>query len=281
VDDLREVDRISRRRPLGAGYQVMIVNDVELTVSGAAPSAPALLKSLEEPPSRTIFLLTAEEVSDALDTIVSRCMEIKFRAMSEADLEEALRRDGASAEAASVAAHSAGGNLARARVLVRDPGLGERLATWRAVPDRLTGTAAGAAQLALEISAAIDAATAPLAALHAEDLARRTGEAKEVGLRSVGNRKEIEAQFKREQRRFRSDEVRFGLSVLTGVYRERMLAALGELDQVGATTEGRSHQRVASSLAAFDLLIETHERLSTNIDESLLLVDLMLALSRL
>lgn len=281
VDDLREVDRVSRRRPLGAGYQVMIINDIELTVSGAAPSAPALLKSLEEPPTRTIFLLTAEEVSDALDTIVSRCVEIKFQAMSEADLEEVLRRDGASAEAAATAARSAGGNLARARVLVRDPSLGERLDTWRSVPERLKGTASGAAQIALEITDAIDAAMAPLEAMHAEELTRRTQEAKDVGLRSVGNRKEIEAQFKREERRFRAEELRFGLSVLTSVYRDRMVAALIELEESGDPIEGRAHYRVSSSLQALDILVETNERLSTNIDESLLLADLMLALTRL
>ncbi|NNN09158.1 MAG: hypothetical protein HKL85_08205 [Acidimicrobiaceae bacterium] len=281
VDDLREVDRISRRRPLGAGYQVMIINDIDLTVSGAAPSAPALLKSLEEPPTKTIFLLTAEEVSDALDTIVSRCVEIKFQAMSEADLEEALRRDGASAEVAQTAARSAGGNLTRARVLVRDPSLGDRLDTWRSVPEHLKGTASGAARIALEISSAIDAAMAPLEVMHAEEIARRTREAKDVGLRSVGNRKEIEAQFKREERRFRAEELHFGLSVLTGVYRDRMMTALIELEKSGDSTEGRAHYRVSSSLQALDILVETNDRLSTNIDESLLLVDLMLALSQL
>ena len=281
VDDLREIDRVSRRRPLGPGYQVMIINDIELTVSGAAPSAAALLKSLEEPPTRTIFLLTAEEVSDALDTIVSRCVEIKFQAMSEAHLEEALRRDGASAEVAATAARSAGGNLARARVLVRDPSLNERLDTWRSVPDRLKGTASGAAQIALEITGAIDVAMAPLESLHVEDLARRAQEAKDLGLRSLGNRKEIEAQFKREERRFRAEELRFGLSVLTSVYRDRMVAALTELKQSGDSPEGRSHYRVSSSLLALDILLQTNERLSTNIDESLLLTDLMLALTRL
>jgi DNA polymerase-3 subunit delta' len=281
VDDLREIDRVSRRRPLGDGYQVMIVNDVELTVSGAAPSAPALLKSLEEPPARTIFLLSASDVPDALDTIVSRCVAITFRAMSEADLERSLRGDGVPADVALAAARAAGGNLARARVLVRDPGLGERLAVWRSVPQRLTGTAAGAMQIALEITGALDAAMTPLASLHAQDLARHTREAKEVGLRSVSGRKEIEAQFKREERRFRSEELRFGLSVLTGIYRDRMVAALEELDESGAAREGRARHRVTASLRALDVLVATNERLSTNIDEALLLADLMLSLARL
>jgi hypothetical protein len=117
--------------------------------------------------------------------------------------------------------------------------------------------------------------------MHAEDLTRRTQEAKDVGLRSAGNRKDIEAQFKREERRFRAEELRFGLSVLTNVYRDRMVAALIELEQSADSTEGRTHYRVSSSLQALDILLETNERLSTNIDESLLLVGLMLALTRL
>ncbi len=281
VDELREVDRVSRRRPLGSGRQVMIIPDVELTVSGAAPSAPALLKSLEEPPARTVFILTADEVPEALDTIVSRCVEVKFHAMSVVDLEAVLRRDGAAPDVAAAVARSARGNLARARVLLRDPGLDERLANWRAVPDRLNGTAAVAAAIAAEISGSIDAAMAPLESLHAEDLARRVREAKEVGQRSVGNRKEIEAQFKREQRRFRLEELRFGLSVVSGVYRQRMSEALVARQGAREGGEGRDGYRVVASMQALEILIEANERLATNIDEGLLLADLMLSLSRL
>ena len=67
IDELREAERVSRRRPLGPGYQIVVIEDVELTTTGASPSAPALLKSLEETPTRTIFLLTAEDVPPALD----------------------------------------------------------------------------------------------------------------------------------------------------------------------------------------------------------------------
>lgn len=281
VDDLREIDRISRRRPLGEGYQIMIVNDIELMVTGAAPSAPAMLKSLEEPPARTIFLLTAEDLPETLATIISRCVQINFRAMSETGLAEVLRAEGVAPDVALTVARSAGGNLSRARVLVRDPALEQRLDVWRSVPERLNGTASGAALLAAEIVTAIDAAMRPLESMHAQELARRTREAKEVGLRSVGNRKEIESQFKREQRRFRSEELRFGLSVLSGAYRDRMVAALGDTSGPPRPADARASYRVASSLAALDLVFETNQRLSSNIDETLLLSDLMLSLARL
>jgi len=277
VDDLREADRVSRRRPLGAGYQIIVLEEVELTTTGSSPSAPALLKSLEEPPRRTIFLLSAEEVPDALETIESRCVEIRLRGLSEDDLESILVKEGAVPDAARMAAVAASGNLRRARVLVRDAALAERIATWRSVPDRLTGTPAVSAALASEISTALDSAIAPLQLLQEEELEHRIRDAREMGQRSVANRKDLESQFKREQRRFRIDELRFGLTALTNVYRDRMGEGLLGIIEGDA----RAEYRVGASMRAIDLIAATNLRLSSNIDETLLLNDLMLSLMEL
>lgn len=277
VDDLREADRVSRRRPLGAGYQIVVIEEVDLTTTGASPSASALLKSLEEPPSRSIFLLTAEVVPEALDTIESRCVEVKLKGLGEDDLEAILRREGADVDSARMAAIAASGNLRRARVLVRDAALGERIATWRAVPERLTGTPAASAALAGEISASLDRAIAPLQLLQEEELEHRLQDAREMGQRSLANRKDLEAQFKREQRRFRIDELRFGLTALTNVYRERLTESLEGVGQ----GDSRSEYRVGASLRAIDVIVMTNKRLASNIDETLLLNDLMLSLMEL
>lgn len=277
IDELREAERVGRRRPLGAGYQIVVLEDIELTTTGTAPSSAALLKSLEEPPSRTIFLLSAEDLPPALDTIVSRCVEVRLKGLSDIDLEAILRRDGADEASARTAAAAANGNLRRARVLVRDSDLSDRIAQWRAVPDELKGTPASSAELASAIVAALDRALAPLVQLQEEEMSRRILEARDVGQRSVTNRKDIEAQFKREQRRFRIDELRFGLTALTNVYRER----LGE-NLVGVEMgESRSEYRVGASLRAIDAVAETSRRLSLNVDENLLLIDLMLSLMEL
>jgi DNA polymerase-3 subunit delta' len=277
IDELREADRVSRRRPLGSGYQIVVLEDIELTTTGASPSAAALLKSLEEPPVRTIFLLTAEDVPPTLDTIVSRCVEVRLKGLSEVDLEEILCREGANEETAHSAALAANGNLQRARVLVRDPALGERISQWQSVPQRLTGTPASSAAIAAEITQALDLAIAPLQQLQDEEMDHRALDAKEMGQRSVANRKDIEAQFKREQRRFRIEELRFGLNALTNVYRERLIESLDDAQE----GESRDQYRVAASLRALDTVAETSRRLSLNIDEGLLLNDLMLSLMEL
>jgi DNA polymerase-3 subunit delta' len=274
IEELREADRVSRRRPLGVGYQIVVLEDIELTTTGASPSAPALLKSLEEPPNRTIFLLSAHDVTPGLDTVISRCVQVKLKGLSENELEGILRGEGADEASARSAALASSGNLQRARVLVRDPALGGRIAQWQSVPQRLTGTPASSSAVASEISQALDAAIAPLQQMQDEEMEHLVSDAREMGQRSVANRKDIEAQFKREQRRFRIDELRFGLSALTNVYRERLVESLDE----GDVGESRAQYRVATSLRAIDTVAETSRRLTLNIDEGLLLNDLMLSL---
>ena len=277
IDELREADRVSRRRPLGAGYEIVVIEDVELTTTGPSPSSAALLKSLEEPPARTIFLLSAHDVPPALDTVVSRCVEVKLKGLARADLERILRGEGASEEVAQRAALAANGNLTRARVLVRDPALGQRIEQWQSVPARLTGTPASSSGIVAEITQALNDAIAPLQQFQDEQMAHLTSDAREMGQRAVANRRDIEAQFKREQRRFRIDELRFGLSALANVYRGRLVESLDEAEE----GESRGQYRVAASLRAIDVVTETTRRLSTNVDEGLLLNDLMLSLMEL
>ena len=273
IEEIREAERVARRRPLGGGYQIVVMEDIELTTTGSSVSAPALLKSLEEPPPRTIFLLSAEELPPELDTIVSRALEIRLRALSDEDVAAILTNEGASADGARVAAEAANGNLRRARVLLRDHGLIARVQRWRSVPGRLTGTTAASAVVAAEITSDLNDALAPLEEFQREELARRTSEARELGLR-VGGRRDAEAQFKREQRRFRLEELRFGLSALSAVYRDRLVESLSAV----AEGDARSEYRIEASLRALEEIAEATRRLSTNVDETLLLHDLMFSL---
>jgi len=275
VAEIREAERVGRRRPLGDSWQVVVLEDVDLTTTGATPSAAALLKSLEEPPARTIYLLTTEAWTPALETIASRCAIVTLRSMSEGDLARVLESDGVDHQTARSAAAAANGNLRRARVLVRDVDLAERVERWCAVPDRLNGTPARASEVAREIVGALDGASAPLVGIQDEEMARRAEEARSVGQRALTNRRELEAGFKREQRRMRTDDLRFGLAALTHVYRARVL------DDLASSGDARASARLDASLRAVDAIAETNRRLALNVDETLLLTDLMLTLSGL
>ena len=272
VDELREAERVARRRPLGAGYQIVIIEDIELSVAGGATTAATLLKSLEEPPERTIFLLTARDLPAALETIVSRCVVIRWRALSPDSLVGALEAEGADPGVARAAAAAANGDLRRARVLVRDPALAERLEGWRGIPARLRGELSAVLGLVDEIERGLDAAMAPLVAWQTAETERRRADEKAVGAR-VTPRREAEASQRREQRRFRVEEIAWGLRVLSEVYRDRLVEALE--DPAGP----RGAARARSSLAALEVVAETHRRLATSMDEVLMLSDLLICLA--
>jgi len=85
--------------------------------------------------------------------------------------------------------------------------------------------AATSAALATEIARALDDAIAPLQQIQDEEMELRVREARLMGQRSVANRRDTEP-VQAEQRRFRIDELRFGLTALTNVYRDRMVESL-------------------------------------------------------
>ena len=94
---------------------------------------------------------------------------MRLRALSDADVAQILMNEGAAREVAEDAAAAANGNLRRARILVGDSELAERMATWRAVPDRLTGQPADSSRVAKELAASIDEAMGPLERLQHDE----------------------------------------------------------------------------------------------------------------
>src|SRR6202034_26723 len=106
VDGARRLVTLAQRRPLEAARQVLVVPTVHL----ALRSAPALLKTVEEPPPSTVFVLLADDIPNELVTVASRCVEVTFPPVPSAAVEEWLRANGIeAAQAAVVAAGARGG----------------------------------------------------------------------------------------------------------------------------------------------------------------------------
>lgn len=103
-------------RPFSVRYQVVIIDGAERMTEEAANS---LLKSLEEPPAHTRFLLLSAQRSRCLPTIVSRCQLIRCQRLSPEAVETILiSRTGCDAATASAIARLAGGSAAHAVALV-------------------------------------------------------------------------------------------------------------------------------------------------------------------
>lgn len=211
------------RSPLEADRKVVVAagfhnaNDAAVGLS---------LKTLEEPPNRTILILLADSVPDGQSAIASRCARIDFPPLAPAVLHEVLVAEGVDPARASEVVALAGGDLARARVLATDERLAGRVAAWREVPLRLDGTGARAADLVADLRAMTDDAMAAQRALHATEAEHFAADVERYGLKGVsGQRTELERHHKRVERRFRTDELRLGLGNLAAVYRDEMAVA--------------------------------------------------------
>ncbi len=258
-----EIVRLASLSPMEGSRKVILAPDFHLVEAAAAPK---LLKTIEEPPAGTFFVILAEDVPPDLVTIASRCVRVDFGALPIEVMAEVLVAEGVDVAAASEAAGAARGSLERARLLATDPQVANRREAWRAVPSRLDGTGAQAAALVDELLAMVDDAQLPLSDVHTRELEELAAREEENGTRGSG-RKDVEARHKREARRHRNEELRFGLGELAASYRTSMAS-------------GDAHQ-VRRGVAALDEIVSAQRALIRNPNETLLLQALFSKLSRL
>ena len=261
VPQAAEITRLALRSPVQGDRKVLVLVDFHLV----AEAGPALLKTIEEPPASTVFVVLAEHVPSELVTIASRCCRIDFGPLSPERVAAALEAEGVSPEVAGSAASSSGGRLDRARLLASDPGFAARRQAWSSVPALLDGTGAMVARLVDELLAATDTVLEPLRSRHLAEREALEERVQITGERGAG-RKELDERQRREERRLRTDELRSGLATLAAVYRDRLTAESGS---------------ARSAVEALGALRNTNEALVRNPNEPLQLQALLLKLSRL
>ena len=95
IDQIRELKEWAFMAPMEGRGKVAVVDDAHLMNQQAAN---AFLKTLEEPPENTLFILITSEPSMLLPTIVSRCQTIRFSPLSREEVEEICEREGVQGE---------------------------------------------------------------------------------------------------------------------------------------------------------------------------------------
>ena len=130
VEESAEILRKLSLTTYEAEYKIMIIWQAEKMNQAAANK---LLKILEEPPEKTLFLLVCESEDQLLRTIVSRTQLIKIAKINENDLMKALvERHNVSPEAAESISHLADGNYSEALALINvDENSGQNLASFQ------------------------------------------------------------------------------------------------------------------------------------------------------
>lgn len=140
VDEVRDLVRRSALSPVGRRWQIIIVEDADRLTDQAAN---ALLKAIEEPSERTVWMLCAPTVEDLPPTIRSRCRLVTLTTPSVEEVADFLTRvDDVEPALASYAARASQGHIGRARALARDEGARHRRKEVVSIPAGLTSLAA-------------------------------------------------------------------------------------------------------------------------------------------
>jgi DNA polymerase-3 subunit delta' len=289
VDEVRELVRRAAMSPTLGSWQVIVVEDADrITERGA----DALLKSVEEPAPKTVWVLCAPTADDVVATIRSRCRLLTLSTPGIAAVAELLEsRDGVDPELASYAARVSQGHIGRARVLARDAAARDRRREVLGLPDRLRDLGAcltAAATL-------VEAATAEAATATKDlDVGERTTLEEALGFGTRGARprqaqtalKDLEEQQRARSKRFQRDAIDRALTELTGFYRDVLSVQTGS--GVGLVNEElrasvvslASRSTPESTLRRIDALLSCRTALEGNVAPLLAVEATMVALAR-
>ena len=236
VAEMRALVQAASRRPASGRWQVIVIEDADRLTEGASN---ALLKAVEEPPARTVFLLCApsDHPDDVSVTIRSRCRFVALRTPSAADIADVLHtRDGIDTEVATWAASVSGGHVGRARRLATDPAARSRREAVLAVPAALAHSADPfAAAAALVVAAETEAVELTKTRDETEKAQLETALGKGGTGRGVaaatrgtaGAVRELERRQKSRATRTQRDSLDRALVDLAGFYRDVLTVSLG------------------------------------------------------
>ena len=257
VSEMRAVVAEAARRPVVGSWQAMIIEDADRLTEAASN---ALLKVVEEPPRRTVFLLCAPSThpDDVTMTIRSRCRHLALRTPPAEAIAAVLTGEGAAPEMATWAAQASQGHVGRARRLVRDDDSRARRAAVLAVPERVRSLRdcqdvadaliAAAESEAQAVTDGVD--EAELDALRTALGAGGTGKGTTGATRGMaGAVRELQLRQRSRATRSQRDALDRALIDLAGFYRDVLRRQAGSIDAAAHPEVADSVGRVAASIS--------------------------------
>ncbi|GAB3166646.1 DNA polymerase III subunit delta' [Streptomyces incanus] len=287
VRDMRDTVRKSFTAPANGRWQVILVEDAERLNES---SANAVLKAVEEPAPRTVWLLCAPSVEDVLPTIRSRCRHLNLSTPSvDAVADLLVRREGIEPDVAAAVARATQGHVDRARRLATDPAARERRAAVLKLPLRVEdiGNALKAAQ---EL---VDAAAEDAKQLAEQMDTKETDELKAALGAVQGGRlprgtagvvKELEDMQKRRRTRTQRDSLDVALTDLTSFYRDVLALQLGSRVAIANADAEDTLERLArgnspeSTLRRIEAIAACRDALDRNVTPLLAVEAMTMAL---
>ena len=291
VRQTRELVLKAAASPVYRGWRVVLFEDADRATEQAAN---ALLKAIEEPPPRTIWLLCAPSAADLTPTILSRCRLVTLRTPPTAAVAAILQREGVGADEALNAARASLGHIGRARRIATDAETARRRSAVLTVPERVTGLAEAFAAATALVKAAEDEAAATTEEL---DVPERealklaygegsTGKGVAAAVRgAAGALRELEERQKSRATRIKRDALDLALLDLAAFYRDVLAVQLdAQVELANASREPELRRLAelsdpATTVRRIEAIMRCRERLAASVAPLLAVEELALTLA--
>jgi DNA polymerase-3 subunit delta' len=291
VKQTRELVLRAATSPTGGRWHVVVFEDADRATEAAAN---ALLKAIEEPAPRTVWLLCAPSAEDLPPTIRSRCRLITLRTPSSAAVADVLiRRDGVAPQRALAAARAAQGHIGRARRLATDEEAARHREEVLRIPVAVTSLGPALAAAASLVKAAEEEAKSVTEGRDQpeRDALRQafgegsTGKGVAKAVRgAAGALKDLDDRQKSRATRTKRDTLEVALLDLAWFYRDVLAVQFGA--QVELSNAGREEdlRRLAgattpeSTVRRIEAIMACRERLAVSVAPLLAVEEMTLAL---
>ena len=265
IDEIRELLTRTAWAPSMGGWRVVVMEDADRLTESAAN---ALLKAIEEPGLRTVWLLCAPTLHDILPTIRSRCRHIQLHTPSNDEVSKFLiDKHQIAPKMADFAARVSQGHIGRARHLATNEEVRNRRHAILSIPNQLNSVSsayAAAAKLVELANAESDAISEALDEKEYEELSTALGKGGGKAL------KELEKEQKSRATRITRDTLDGALLDLATFYRDVILVQAGhqgslinselaeQINKMAANTQSQK------TLAKMDAIMKARENLQRN-----------------
>jgi DNA polymerase-3 subunit delta' len=276
IEEVRDLIGVAQRSPSQGRWRVLVLEDADRMTER---TSNVLLKAIEEPPPRTVWLLCAPSPQDVVVTIRSRCRPVALRVPAvDAVARLLVERDGVDPAVADAAARAAQSHIGLARRLARDP---DARARRRRVLELAAGIR-GVGDAVLVAADLVEVATAEAkAATEVRDAEEKAALLHTLGADAAGTGtlpptlraqvRQLEEEQKRRATRAQRDVLDRSLLDLLSLYRDVLVVQLGAgVDLVNAEHDTEVHRLAGGSTAEqtlrrLDAIGEARTRIEGNV----------------
>ena len=286
VKEVRELVRSAAMSPVMGRWQVLIVEDADRVTERGAD---ALLKAIEEPSAKTVWMLCAPTADDVVPTVRSRCRQVSLVTPGADAVAALLQAEGVPVETARFAARVSQGHIGRARAMATNPEVAARRREILEIPTKV-GTLGGClTSAAWAVTTAQEEAKTATARLDEEERQKLSavlgGDSGRTPRGAAGMMKDLEEQQGLRAKRLVRDQLDSVLLELTSYYRDVLVEQTGAgVELVNADFADQIKRAAAASppeatIRRIDAIQECRQAIIANVAPQLAFEAMMVSLA--